>query len=326
MSALLMPNEILSMSAQAARRVVELGDGDCALLYLALLEGGGDVAGAQSRLNWSRDRLEGAFDRLAARELVDSGKLPTGEPPSLRQDDRLPEYTRGDVLNALEHEPEFLSLYREVERKLNRTLSDNDLKTLYMIYDHLSMPPEVISLLTHHVIQTLRRRNGDGSGSYPRMAQIRKEAFVWKRKGVDTVGKAEEFFRRSLLVDSREWSILSAVGVTEPRAAVDKEREYIEKWVDMGVSDKLIRLAYERTVFRKGCMNWPYVNRILQSWHQAGYTTPAQVTAGERPAGRRPGPAGSNGGKNDCQPTAERIRTTGEWLDRFLEEQEKGGN
>ena len=39
MSALLMPNDILSMTAQAARRVVELGDGDCALLYLALLEG-----------------------------------------------------------------------------------------------------------------------------------------------------------------------------------------------------------------------------------------------------------------------------------------------
>ena len=42
MSALLLPNEILSMSAQAARLLVDSGDGDGALLYLALLECGGD--------------------------------------------------------------------------------------------------------------------------------------------------------------------------------------------------------------------------------------------------------------------------------------------
>ena len=37
LSTLLLPNEILSMSAQAARLLVESGDGDGALLYLALL-------------------------------------------------------------------------------------------------------------------------------------------------------------------------------------------------------------------------------------------------------------------------------------------------
>ena len=40
MSVLLLPNEVLSMTAQAARRLVDAGDGDCALLYLALLQAG----------------------------------------------------------------------------------------------------------------------------------------------------------------------------------------------------------------------------------------------------------------------------------------------
>ena len=48
MSALLLPNEILSMSAQAARRLVEAGDGDAALLYLALLERGGEAGAGES--------------------------------------------------------------------------------------------------------------------------------------------------------------------------------------------------------------------------------------------------------------------------------------
>ena len=57
MTPLLLPNEILSMSAQAARLLVESGDGDGALLYLALLECGGDQAKASARLRWEDGRL-----------------------------------------------------------------------------------------------------------------------------------------------------------------------------------------------------------------------------------------------------------------------------
>jgi len=64
MPALLLPNEILSMSAQAARRLVEAGEGDCALLYLALLERG-DVKKAGAALHWSDDRLAAVYGRLA---------------------------------------------------------------------------------------------------------------------------------------------------------------------------------------------------------------------------------------------------------------------
>ncbi|MDE6260362.1 MAG: DNA replication protein DnaD, partial [Oscillospiraceae bacterium] len=66
MSALLLPNEILSMSAQAARLLVESGDGDGALLYLALLECGGDAGRAAARLRWQDARLRPAWERLAA--------------------------------------------------------------------------------------------------------------------------------------------------------------------------------------------------------------------------------------------------------------------
>ena len=50
MSALLLPNDILSLSAQAAKRLISAGNGDGALLYLALLDCGGD--GARARKAW----------------------------------------------------------------------------------------------------------------------------------------------------------------------------------------------------------------------------------------------------------------------------------
>lgn len=322
MTALLLPNEILSMSAQAARRIVESGDGDGALLYLALLECGGDTGKAAARLRWQDARLRPAWERLAALGLATP---PSSAPaPAPRQDARLPEYSRTEIASAMEGEPVFRGLYRELEGMLGRVFTDNDLKCLYTIYDYLGFPTEVILLLTGFVVRRERRQKNNPAAC-PRMPQIQKEAFRWKRLGIDTLERAEDYLRRQEAVDGREWAVLSAVGVAERRPAVEREREYIAAWVDMGVSDELIRMAYERTVFKKGAMNWPYANKILQSWHAAGYKTPQQVEAGDRPPQRaKPGgPAPAL--PKDFQPTQDRIQKNNDWLDQFLAEQRKGG-
>ena len=321
MTPLLLPNEILSMSAQAARLLVESGDGDGALLYLALLECGGDGDKAAARLRWGEERLRPAWERLARLELAPS---PAAAPaPAPKQDDRLPEYSRGSIAAVMEGEPVFQGLCREMEGRLGRIFNDNDLKCLYTMYDYLALSPEVILLLTGWAVRMERRQKNNPAAS-PRMPQIQKEAFRWKRLGVDTLERAEDYLRRQELVDTREWDILSAVGVTDRRPAVEREREYIAAWVELGLSDELIRLAYERTVYKKGTMNWPYMNKILQSWHQAGYQTLAQVEAGDRPP-RKAKPVQARQKPQDFQPTQERIQKNNDWLDRFLEGQQKGG-
>ena len=321
MSALLLPNEILSMSAQAARLLVESGDGDGALLYLALLERGGDQARAAARLGWREDRLRPAWERLAGLGLAQPREEP---PPPPRQDNRPPEYTRGDVAAALEKEPDFQGLCRELEGMLGRVFSDSDLRCAYTMYDHLGLPAEVILLLTGWAIRRERRQK-NSPAACPRMPQIQRLAFQWKRLGLDTLERAEDYLRRQEGVDQREWAVLQAVGVTERRPAVEKEREFISAWVEMGLSDELIRLAYERTVYQKKAMSWPYMNKILQSWHQAGYQTAAQAEAGDRPPQRQARPAqGSPAQPRDFQPSQERIQKNADWLDQFLEEQEKG--
>lgn len=319
MSALLLPNEILSLPAQAARRLVKAGEGDCALLYLALLEGG-DTGKALAALHWGQARLDSAYKRLVELELAAPDSAPV--PPRAAPEEELPRYSRGDLLDAMEREPEFTALYREVERLLGRALTENDLRELYTVYDGLAMPAEVVLLLVVYMLHAVRRQTRK-EGAVPRMPQIRREAFRWKRLGLDNAEAAEDYLRRQQQVDSREWDILSAVGVTEYRPAVEGERKYIADWVELGLSDQLIRLAYERTVYQKGQMNWPYMNKILLSWHQAGWHTPEQVKANDRPA-KRPAPA-RGGQQQDYQPSLERIQKNAEWLDRFLEEQEKKG-
>ena len=323
MSALLLPNEILSMSAQAARRLVESGDGDGALLYLALLECGGDAARAAARLRWTQERLRPVWSRLAALGLAPAPENAPVPPPP-RQDDRPPEYSRGAVSTALEREPSFQGLCREIEGMLGRVLSDNDLKCLYTIYDYLGFPSEVILLLVGYAIRRERRQKNNPAAC-PRLPGIQREAFRWKRLGLDTLERAEDYLRRQEAVDAREWEILSLVGVTQRRPAVEREREYIASWVEMGMSSELIRMAYERTVFKKGAMNWPYMGKILQAWHNAGFKTPQEVEAGDKPPRRQERPAPAQGQPRDFQPTQDRIQKNNDWLDQFLAEQRKGG-
>lgn len=322
MAALLLPNEILSMSAQAARRLVESGDGDCALLYLALLECGGDETRAGASLRWEGDKLARTLESLAALGLARSGGGGPAPRPPRPEDAPPPEYARGEVAAALEREKDFKDLYHEMERELGRVFTDSDLKCLYTLYDYLALPADVILTMTHYVGNQERRQRGS-PGYMPRMPRIQREGFKWKRLGLDTPERAEQYLQSQERVDRREWAILSAVGVAERRPAVEKEREFIARWVEAGDSDELIRLAYERTVYQKGAMNWPYMNRILERWRQAGWRTPEQVEAGDRPPKRQGGrpaaqtPAG-------YQPSDESIDENTEWLKQFLESQKKG--
>ena len=215
MSMLLLPNEVLSMTAQAARRLVETGDGDCALLYLALLQGGSSPEQAAQPLGWDSARLNAAFARLVSLGLA-AGSPPAASaapPPPLR-DDRPPEYTRGDIADALEQEHSFRGLYQEMERLLGKVFSDTDLKSLYTIYDYLALPVEVIFMLGGYVVRMSRRQRGPDAPP-PRMTEVKKEAFRWKRLGITTVERAEEYLRQQEGIDQREWGVLSAVGVTK---------------------------------------------------------------------------------------------------------------
>ena len=176
MSALLLPNEILSMSAQAARRLVEAGDGDAALLYLAMLERGGGARSAGARLRWSQERVDRAWDRLTGMELAEK-RTPAPEPAAPKPEDSVPEYSQKDLTDALDQEPQFQGLYQEVERILSRPMSDSDLKCLYVLYDSLGLSPEVILMLAGYVARKVRRLK-NSPGARPGCPRSKGRAFA----------------------------------------------------------------------------------------------------------------------------------------------------
>ena len=71
------------------------------------------------------------------------------------------------------------------------------------------------------------------------------------------------------------------------RAPSPSEERYLLGWIDMGFGPEAVALAYDKTVLKCKELKWPYLNKILQNWHQKGLHTLAQVREGDRPASPR---------------------------------------
>lgn len=317
-----LPGSILSLSAGAADRLIASGSGDAALLYLYLLRRGEyKTAAAVRALGWEPRRCDAALSLLCtlglAQQPAQAAPLAQTEPP---------DYTSADINRELESSGSpFPMLVDAVQSRLGKVLSTNDLKSLYTIYDFSGLPPEVILLVVNWSIEEYQRKYGPGR--VPRVPQIQREAMRWKEQGVDTVEAAEAHLQRLTLLRQRSAQVLALLDI-RGRPAVAREKEYISSWLDMGFGDDAIRLAYEKTVMKKQSLSWAYMNSILQSWHQKGLHTVAQINAGDSARPRRAANPGA--GATVPQPAApgeadRRSRADMERLRAFLQEQKKEG-
>ena len=313
MAQTLMPGSILAMTDQAADRLLKLDSGDAALLYIHLLR-----RGTVQGLPWPDSRLRAALDQLKSQGLAPGAvELPDPAPQELPP----PEYAIEDITQALgETGSPFPALCDAVERQLGKRLTATDLKALYTLYDHLALPAEVILMLTGWCVEEMERKYGPGRK--PSLSTIRKEGFVWARRGVDTMERAEAHIQKLGRLRSREGEVLRLLDIPM-RPLVERERTYIAAWDDMGFEDEAIRMAYEKTVMQKQSMNWSYMNGILRRWHESGLHSAAAIRA----ADRFPRPVAAGGQAVRPAPAAEeqRAREDMDRMRRLMEQMKKGG-
>ena len=308
------PGQALAMTVQTADRLLKLDCGDAALLYLHLLRRG-SLAG----LSWPEARLREALDRLRAQGLVPNEPAP--EPPVPEAPP--PDYSTEDITQALaDGRSTFPALAGEVERRLGKRLSAADLKGLYTLYDHLALPAEVILMLVGWCVEEVERKYGPGRK--PFLSQIKKEGFVWARLGIDTIERAEERITALTRLRSREAEVLRLLDIS-PRPLVQREKDYIAAWDEMGFDNEAVRMAYERTVLKKQSMDWGYMNGILRRWHEKGLHTAAAVRTGDRD----PRPVQAGGVQKPAAPDPgqeQRAREDMERMRRLMEQMKREEN
>lgn len=311
MAQMLFPGSVLAMTEQAADRLLKLDSGDAALLYIHLMR-----RGTVQGLPWPEERLRRALEQLKSQNMAPA-EMP--QPDPVPKEVPPPEYATEDITAALaDHASKFPALCDEVERRLGKRLTANDLKTLYTLFDHLSLPAEVILLLVGWCGEEMERKYG--SGRKPTMPFISRTGFAWARRGVDTMERAEAHIERLTRLRSREGEVLRLLDIPV-RPLVEREKTYIAAWDEMGFDNETIRMAYEKTVLKKQSMDWGYMNGILRRWHEKGLHTAAAVRAGDRDL--RPGQTGGSNAPHTTAQEEQRARENMDRMRRLLEQMKR---
>ncbi len=267
---------LLAVPVRDARLLLDAADGDCALLYLHILENGGvlDTALAAQTLRLSERAVQGVAGRLERLGLL----APAEERPAGAARE-LPEYQAADVVRRSQSDPGFQALVEETQRILGRVLTSTDLKKLFGIYDDLALPADVIMLLVHHCKEDHDERYG--ADRHLGFAAIEKEACVWFDKELVTYEQAEEYLARLRERKTLAAEVQRAMGI-RGRELSATERRYVTSWIEMGFGPEALALAADRTVTNTGQLKWRYMDSIVRSWHSKGLHTVDEIEQGDR--------------------------------------------
>ena len=263
--------ENITIEQGQLHKLLSLRNGNAALLYLYLRSGNPiDLAATDLNLPANQIALAEASLRQMGlwAEEIKSTFVP-GERPS---------YSEGDVISAMDTDMDFRSLYGEVQRLLGKVLTTEELKLLLSLRRYLGLPNDVISILVYYCKDRARQR---GSLRNPSLRTIEKEAYLWAEQGIETLEQAAAYIQAQNLKNSRLERLKTVIQVRGRNLTPGEER-YANSWLDMGFDEQAIAIAYDRTCLNTGGLNWAYMNKILQRWHEAGLHTAEEIKQGDR--------------------------------------------
>ncbi len=180
--------------------------------------------------------------------------------------------TMKEVLRLKEEDAGIAHVLSEAERILGKTFTTSDTETIVWLISYAGVAPEVL-------ITVIAYCSGIGKNN---LRYIQKTALEWLDSGIDTIEAAEE--RIFALNEARSWEgeVKRVLGIYG-RSLVTKEKEFAESWRLYGISPELIHFAYEKCIEKTAKLSFPYINKLLLSWHTKGIKTPAEAAAENKP-------------------------------------------
>lgn len=266
-----MTTQAVSVSEGDLRKLLAASNSDAALLYL-YLKGGNPADHAEADLRYTQSRLncaEATLRQLGLWQDTRSQHILPGARPA---------YSEQDVTSAMDTDTSFRSLYNEVQKILGRVLNTEELKILLGFVRYLGLPSDVVFVM---VVYCRDRARQKGSSRNPSLRAIEKEAYAWAEKGIDTMEEASAYIQAQNLKNSRLYRLMELLQIRGRNLTAAEER-YAASWMDMGFEDEAIGYAYEKTCLNTGGLNWAYMNKILQRWHQQGLHSVQAIQSGDR--------------------------------------------
>ena len=274
-----MMTEPVTISQTDLRKLLSAASPDGTLLYL-YLQSGNSLETAEKELNMNSSRLT-----CAAAMLRQLGLLPEERTRHIASGER-PVYSDEDVYKMMDYDPSFKRLYEEVQRLLGWSLNNEELKILLGFVRYLGLDNDVISILVSYCKARAERK---GRKRRLSLRNVEQEAYAWAERGIDTLEEAAAFIQMQNQRESRVGRLMQRMQIYGRNLTAAEER-YANSWLDMGMDEEAVAMAYERTCLNTGGLNWAYMNKILQRWHSQGLHTAEEVRSGDQKPGTANGP------------------------------------
>ena len=234
-------------------------------------------------LNLPEARVEEAIRYWIGRGVLlprDRDSRPVKAEPVLLAGERAepcPAPPAGSVKNPSSGELTFL--VECMENQLHRPVTPVEYKSVIHILEYIRLPADVVLMAIEYCI-SVDKMNA---------RYLEKLCADWADRGITSHEAAEEYLSRLKQERNNEAQIKRLFGI-ENRNLIESEKKCVSRWLEeFRFGPEVIGFAYERMIGTIGKLSFPYINKILQSWHEKGYRTLEEIRGGEGNGPRREG-------------------------------------
>lgn len=187
----------------------------------------------------------------------------------LRQSTDLPEYTMEETAALLEGNADYSKMVDECSRIIGKVLTINESARLIALVDQLGLNPEFVLLVCAHC-----KSAGKSSLRY-----IMTTAVEYFDKGINSVDGLEEYLHSIENVVDAEGQLRKLLGIGS-RAFGKRDKDFLERWCGTYEYDfEVVRIAFEIAADNNVAKPMPYMNGIIEKWHEAGCKNAEDVRA-----------------------------------------------
>lgn len=176
--------------------------------------------------------------------------------------------TPSEISQMMKDSADISELFKTAEGCLG-TLTHTQQNSLIWMYTYLGLKKEVIITLLAYCV-SIEKTN---------VSYIEKIACDWSENEINSLNAAQEEVAR--MSSSREYIVQIMRAFEMKRRPTGKQLDLISQWKSIGFSIELIHYAYEKTIEQIDKLSFEYINKILLSWRDSGYTTVKHVKDAE---------------------------------------------
>ena len=191
--------------------------------------------------------------------------FPVIEQPSHQEfnNQKKPSYDSVEVAKHIALNEALSEMVQVAQELLAKTLSASELETLFWLNDELGFSPEAILLILDYCI-SMDKRN---------MKYIEKVAISWHEKGIISTDSIMENIALEEEKNTTAYKLRKAMGIAD-RPITAPEEAFLSKWCDeFQIPEDMIILAYEQCLLNTSKLSFPYMDKIIERWHQQGIKT-----------------------------------------------------